>query len=180
MLHLSIREIQKQLSSQNIHVTNVLKQTLRRIEHIKDLNAFVTVKSEDEILKDVEENDSFSESKNLALRGVTVAVKDNFCLSNTKTSCGSKMLDNFTAPYTATVVDRSIRAGGLVVGKTNLDEFAMGSGTIDSYCGPCKNIWRSGIPYQLLDQNGAKIDHHRNIHIYLYFDFYFNHFIKES
>ena len=166
MLHLSIREIQKQLSSQNIHVTNVLKQTLRRIEHIKDLNAFVTVRNEDEILKDVEENDK---NKNVPLRGVTVAVKDNFCLSNTKTSCGSKMLDNFIAPYTATVVDRSIRAGGLVVGKTNLDEFAMGSGTIDSYCGPCRNIWRSGISYKLLDKNGSEIDHHRKITINHYF-----------
>ena len=169
MLHLSIREIQKQLSSQNIHVTNVLKQTLRRIEHIKDLNAFVTVRNEDEILKDVEENDK---NKNVPLRGVTVAVKDNFCLSNTKTSCGSKMLDNFIAPYTATVVHRSIRAGGLVVGKTNLDEFAMGSGTIDSYCGPCRNIWRSGISYKLLDKNGSEIDHHREITIYHYFSRY--------
>jgi aspartyl-tRNA(Asn)/glutamyl-tRNA(Gln) amidotransferase subunit A len=157
MLHLSIKELQKQLTTQSLSVVNILKQTLRRVEQIKDLNAFVTVRDENEIYKDFEaaNNESTRDNLNLSLRGVTVAVKDNFCVTNTKTTCGSKMLDNFVAPYTATVVQRSIRAGGLVVGKTNLDEFAMGSGTIDSYYGPCRNIWRSGIPYILVNQDNS-------------------------
>lgn len=70
-------------------------------------------------------------------------MKDNFCVEGMKTSCGSRMLDNFTAPYSATVVERSVAAGAIVVGKTNLDEFAMGSGTIDSFYGPTKG--RSNI-----------------------------------
>ena len=158
MLHLSIKEIQRNLATQNLTVASILKNTLRRIEHIKDLNAFVTVREENNILKDIEENGDTN-----PLSGITVAVKDNFCVANTKTSCGSKMLDNFVAPYTATVVQRSTSAGGLVVGKTNLDEFAMGSGTIDSYIGPCRNIWRGGIPYRLLDKDGIEIQKYRDV-----------------
>merc|ERR1719318_1477583 len=70
-----------------------------------------------------------------ALEGVPLAIKDN------KTSCGSLMLDNFPSPYNATVVQRCLDHGSVIMGKTNLDEFAMGSGTIDSYVGPTRNVW---------------------------------------
>ena len=94
-----------------------------------------------------------SEKPPRPLEGVPIAVKDNFCVTGTKTSCCSRILDNFVAPYDATVVERSVTNGAIVVGKTNLDEFGMGSGTIDSYVGPTKNIWRSGIEYDLRDGN---------------------------
>jgi len=94
------------------------------------------------------------------LEGVTIAIKDNFCTKDIKTSCGSFMLDNFVSPYNSTVVQKCVDQGAVIVGKTNLDEFAMGSGTIDSYVGPTKNIWGGGIPYTLKDKSGHKVGEH--------------------
>jgi len=162
MLHLSIKEVQKQLTNQNVSVTSLLKQTLQRIETIKDLNAYVTVLDEDRIVNEYDTIKNRKESTMLALEGATVAVKDNFCLTGTRTSCASRMLDNFMSPYNATVVQRSINAGGLVMGKTNLDEFGMGSGTTDSYYGPTKNIWRSGIKYMLQNSDGSNIESYKS------------------
>ena len=93
------------------------------------------------------------------LDGVSIAVKDNFCTKDVKTSCGSRMLDNFTAPYNSTSVQRCFDRGAVIVGKTNLDEFAMGSGTIDSHVGPTKNIWGSSVPYKLV-RDGATVSEH--------------------
>ena len=75
-----------------------------------------------------------------------------------RTSCGSKILDPLVSPYNATVVERSLRAGGVLVGKTNMDEFGMGSGTLDSYRGPTRSLWRSKVRYKLVDRKGRKVE----------------------
>jgi len=153
MLHLSIKELNGHLAKGHISAVSLLTQTLRRLDLIQDLNVFVSVCGED-ALKHAESSDNRlqrrdGDSQVLPLDGLTFAVKDNFCVKGVKTSCASKMLQNFIAPYSATVVDKSLQAGGVLIGKTNLDEFAMGSGTVDSCVGPTKNIWRSGIEYRL-------------------------------
>ncbi|MBC5802053.1 MAG: Asp-tRNA(Asn)/Glu-tRNA(Gln) amidotransferase subunit GatA, partial [Candidatus Eremiobacteraeota bacterium] len=83
----------------------------------------------------------------LPLAGVPLAIKDNMCLTGTRTTCGSKILENWTAPYTATAVQRLLDAGALPVGKTNLDEFAMGSSCENSALGTTRNPWdRERVP----------------------------------
>merc|ERR1719318_2115178 len=96
-----------------------------------------------------------------ALEGVPLAIKDNFCTKDIKTSCGSLMLDNFPSPYNATVVQRCLDQGAVIMGKTNLDEFAMGSGTIDSYVGPTRNVWGGGVSYKLVNREGKVVGEHR-------------------
>merc|ERR1719318_2435923 len=96
-----------------------------------------------------------------ALEGVPLAIKDNFCTKDIKTSCGSLMLDNFPSPYNATVVQRCLDQGAVIMGKTNLDEFAMGSGTIDSYVGPTRNVWGGEVSYKLVDREGKVVGEHK-------------------
>ncbi len=105
-----------------------------------EINAFITTQS-DAALARAKQLDSLSttEKQSLPLFGVPVAVKDNICTKGLKTTCGSKMLANFIPPYNATVVEALEKAGAIIVGKTNLDEFAMGSTTESSFFGATKN-----------------------------------------
>jgi aspartyl-tRNA(Asn)/glutamyl-tRNA(Gln) amidotransferase subunit A len=105
------------------------------------LNAFVTV-TEERALEDARRADArIARGEGGPLTGVPLAHKDIFCTSGILTSCGSRMLSNFVAPYDATVVERLDAAGMVLLGKTNMDEFAMGSSNETSYYGPVKNPW---------------------------------------
>ncbi|EQB63387.1 MAG: hypothetical protein RBG1_1C00001G0966 [candidate division Zixibacteria bacterium RBG-1] len=106
----------------------------------KSLNSFLTL-TEESALKSAEIVDKkVSQKQKLgALAGIPIAVKDNICLRGVKTTCGSHILDNFVPPYNATVVEKLKKEDAIIIGKTNLDEFAMGSSTENSYFGPSKN-----------------------------------------
>jgi len=115
---------------------------LERIERLDPrLNTFVTVAA-DTAQEAAERADSRLQAGEAGpLTGIPIAHKDIFCTYGLKTSCGSRMLDNFVAPYSATVVERLEQAGAVVLGKTNMDEFAMGSSNETSFYGPVKNPW---------------------------------------
>lgn len=113
---------------------------------LKTLNAFIRFMPEKALHQAKESTFRFQEKKQKSpLDGVTIAIKDNFCTKDIHTTCASRMLKDFKPPYNATVCERLIEAGAVLIGKTNLDQFAMGSGTVDSIFGPTKNIWSENL-----------------------------------
>jgi aspartyl-tRNA(Asn)/glutamyl-tRNA(Gln) amidotransferase subunit A len=123
----------------SVEVTQAL---LKRIEaRQKELNAFITVTAEQALAAAAAADRELAAGRGGPLAGVPIAHKDLFCTSGVRTTCGSRMLDNFVAPYDATVVAKLKRAGAIVLGKTNMDEFAMGSSNETSYYGPVRNPW---------------------------------------
>ncbi len=129
---------QREFSSQEL-----TRHFLDRIaRHNETLNAFVTVTEEQAMAAAQAADAQLADGGGGPLTGIPLAQKDIFCTSGIKTSCGSKMLDNFPAPYDATVVAKLKDAGTVLLGKLNMDEFAMGSSNETSYYGTVKNPWR--------------------------------------
>jgi aspartyl-tRNA(Asn)/glutamyl-tRNA(Gln) amidotransferase subunit A len=115
---------------------------LERIERYNtQLNAFITVTSDIALAQAEAADKRLAKGEAHPLTGIPLAHKDIFCTKGVKTSCGSKILDNFIAPYNATVVEKCLAAGMVMLGKTNMDEFAMGSSNETSFYGPVKNPW---------------------------------------
>src|SRR5678815_1483923 len=138
---LTITETRKHIASGAITPLDVCDASLKQIEkRDHKVKAFLSVDPE----KVRTQAKKIGESKNLgslSLAGLPVAIKDNMCIEGTHTTCGSKILGTYHPPYTATVVERLQNAGAMVIGKTNLDEFAMGSSTENSAFGPTRNPW---------------------------------------
>lgn len=105
------------------------------------LNSFLSIERESALMR---ANELDSVESTAPLHGVAVAVKDNICTQGTRTSCGSRILGNYAAHYDATAISRLRSAGALIVGKTNMDEFAMGSSNETSAFGTVKNPWDTG------------------------------------
>ena len=133
----------KQLSS--VELTRLFLERAQRFN--RNLNAFVTLDPEASLAQARLADQRIAEGRAQALTGIPVALKDIFCTKGWLTTCGSKMLSNFVAPYDAHVVERLRDAGAVNLGKTNMDEFAMGSSTETSYYGPAANPWdRGAVP----------------------------------
>lgn len=139
---LTIHEARKRLDNKELSSVELTKAVLSRIEKTESkLNSFVTVTG-DEAMKSAEIADGIiSSGKAKPLTGIPLAIKDIFCTRGLPTTCSSKMLNNFVPPYDATAVSRLKEEGAVIVGKTNMDEFAMGSSTETSHFGTTKNPW---------------------------------------
>ncbi len=132
---LTLTQLQELIIKKEVSKKEVLTALLCRIKEVdKKLNAFISVFEED--IEKFEDN-SFDG------KFIPIAIKDNICIKNKKTTCGSKILENYVAPYDATVIEYLKQSSAVFIGKTNMDEFAMGSSTETSYFGPTKN------PYDL-------------------------------
>lgn len=142
MVHKTIAALSLELSEKKISSVELTQQFLDRIEKFdKNLNSFITVTKE-QALEAAKAADALrAKGEAGPLTGIPIAQKDIFCTLGVKTSCGSKMLDPYISPYDATVVKRLKDAGTVILGKTNMDEFAMGSSNETSYYGPVKNPW---------------------------------------
>lgn len=142
MIYQTLTEYTKALAEKKISSREITQYFLERIKKLdRDLNAFITV-SEEEALKAAHLSDlKRAQGEVDKLCGVPLACKDMFLTEGVRTTCASKMLANFIPPYDATVVARLKNAGVVFLGKTNMDEFAMGSSTETSYFGPVKNPW---------------------------------------
>ena len=143
MLHnLSIGELAERLASKQISSVELTRHFLARIERLNPaLNALITLTDTEALAAAAAADRRLATGERGSLLGIPLIHKDIFCTDGVRTSCGSRMLDNFVAPYDATVVSRLKGAGAIMLGKANMDEFAMGSSNETSYYGPVKNPW---------------------------------------
>ncbi len=132
----------RRLQTREISSRELTELSLGRIERLDSgINSFVTVTPEQALAAADAADQRLAKGERAPLLGLPVAQKDIFCTQGLRTSCGSKMLDSFVAPYDATVVERMNAAGAVMLGKTNMDEFAMGSSNETSHYGPVRNPW---------------------------------------
>jgi aspartyl-tRNA(Asn)/glutamyl-tRNA(Gln) amidotransferase subunit A len=142
----SLSELAAGLRARSFSSLEVTSAFLERIErHQGALNAFISVTREAALAAARAADQALAADAGGALLGVPIAHKDLFCTRGVRTSCGSRMLDNFVSPYDATVVARLKSAGAVMVGKTNMDEFAMGSSNETSFYGPVRNPWDTAL-----------------------------------
>ncbi len=140
--YLELSQLRKKLDSKEISSIELTKYFLKRIKDNQDLNAFITV-TEDLALEQAKKADEFisSPGENPFLSGIPYAAKDLFCVKGTRTTAASKILDNYIAPFDATSITKIKDKFGVLLGKTNLDQFAHGSSGETSAYGPSQNPW---------------------------------------
>ena len=138
----TVAELSRLLAAREVSSVELARAFLERIERLNGtLNAFITVDPERTLAQARSADERIAQGRAGPLTGIPVAHKDLFCAKGWRTTCGSRMLANFVAPYDAHVIERFDAAGALVLGKTNMDEFAMGSSNENSYFGPVRNPW---------------------------------------
>ncbi len=138
----TLTELKAGLDRRDFTSVDLTQALLDRIAaHATDLNAFITVMGGEALTSAKLADEAHAAGNGGVLNGLPIVHKDIFCLRNVLTTCGSRMLENFVSPYDASIVERLSAAGAVVLGKTNMDEFAMGSSNETSYFGPVKNPW---------------------------------------
>ncbi|SDG43136.1 MULTISPECIES: Asp-tRNA(Asn)/Glu-tRNA(Gln) amidotransferase subunit GatA [Thalassobaculum] len=143
LLDLSLAEAKAKLAAKDISSTELTKAYIARMEATSALNAYITT-TPDKALQMAEQADArLAKGEGGALEGIPLAIKDLFCTEGVPTTAASHILDGFIPPYESTVTTNLWNAGAVLLGKTNLDEFAMGSSNVTSYYGPVENPWRS-------------------------------------
>ena len=138
----TIRELRDMLDTKAISCEELANETHKLAEDLKELNCFVTMNKDASIEKS--KIIDKAEKADSVLSGIPLAQKDLFCTEGLRTTCSSKILSNFIPPYTATAVMKLESAGSITIGKTNMDEFAMGSSNETSYFGNVHNPWKKG------------------------------------
>ena len=138
----TIKELSLMLKSKQISNSELMVETFDLVDKYKDLNAFITLNKENALLKAKELDNN---PLDLSLSGIPIAQKDLFVTKGLRTTCGSNMLSNFIPPYSATVIENLEQAGCISIGKTNMDEFAMGSSNETSFYGNVYNPWGNDL-----------------------------------
>ncbi|WP_227106462.1 Asp-tRNA(Asn)/Glu-tRNA(Gln) amidotransferase subunit GatA [Chromobacterium rhizoryzae] len=148
MTQSTLKQLSRQLAAKEVSSLELATQYLDRIEALNPaLNALVTVDRAKTLAEAAAADARIAAGNTHALTGVPIIHKDLFCQQGWKTSCGSKMLDNFVSPYSAHVVEQCQAAGMVTLGRANMDEFAMGSSNENSFYGAVKNPWdQNAVP----------------------------------
>jgi aspartyl-tRNA(Asn)/glutamyl-tRNA(Gln) amidotransferase subunit A len=140
--HLTVAELAEGLRARRFSSVELVRQFLARIERLNpELNALITVTADQALAAAARADEQLAAGNAGELTGIPIVHKDIFCTDGVLTTCASRMLSNFVAPYDATVVERLSQAGVIMLGKANMDEFAMGSSNETSYYGPVRNPW---------------------------------------
>ncbi|CAG9769004.1 unnamed protein product [Ceutorhynchus assimilis] len=142
VLNTNIKNVFRLLSENAITPPILTEAALNRAKQLAKYNAFIALTESLAKNQSKQSQERYNTKKPASeIDGLPITIKDNFCTKEVATTCASKMLENFNPTYNATVVERLENAGAILLGKSNLDQFAMGSGTVDSIYGPSKNIW---------------------------------------
>ncbi|XP_067310686.1 glutamyl-tRNA(Gln) amidotransferase subunit A, mitochondrial [Pseudorasbora parva] len=149
MLGLSIKEVSQALRDGKVSATELCRKCINQIKRTRYLNAYITITEETAMEQAQRADNRFRTGNPLGpLDGIPFSVKDNFCTENIETTCASNMLKGYVPPFNATVVQKLLDQGAVLVGKNNLDEFAMGAGSTDGVFGPVRNPWSYATQYR--------------------------------
>ena len=143
LYRLSAAEMAKKLRAKEISAVELAKASLQQIEKAEpQIDAYLTVTADKALAAAAAVDEKIAAGEDLApLAGIPIAIKDNICTKDVKTTCASRMLENFVPPYDATVMEKLNAQGAVLTGKVNMDEFAMGSSCENSYFKPTRNPW---------------------------------------
>ena len=157
----TLKQASELLQSKQISAVELAGEYLKAIAaHNAAINGYITLDEEKPLAEARAADARIAAGEATALTGVPVAYKDIFCQTGWRSACASKMLDNFISPYTATVVQNLLDQGMVTLGRTNMDEFAMGSANENSYYGAAKNPWNTAHPPARLPLRYYRLETH--------------------